>query len=300
MMDTSGLAARKRSLSMSVGRVFDVLELLCQNPGGLTQREITEALSIPKSSLSGLINEMTERRYVHLDPERRLYFLGVMTYHLGTAYSDSNELDVVARPAMAEIQRLTGEVVNLAVLEGRDVVLIGRIHSTHPLRFVPRLGARVAAHVSAAGKAVLATMEPEAVARLYAGHEFECPGPNAKCSLEALQAELEHVRAAGVAFDDEESHEGIFAIGSAVLGASSETLGALSVVLPQSRADPSRRLRLAAVVAMGSWLVSQACGFTPAIQKKYTMAQLARLWEQTPDAELARLSAGVPQLVSGG
>lgn len=200
---------------------------------------------------------------------------------------------------MGVIQRLTGEVVNLSVLEKREVVLIGRIHSTHPLRFVPRLGARVAAHVSAAGKAILATMEPEAVAKLYAGYRFECPGPKAICSLTELQTELEAIRAADVANDDEESHEGIFAVGSAIRGASSETLGALSIVLPVFRAETGRRSRLAAVLAMGSRLVSHACGYPPAIQKKYTLIQLSRLWNQTRDADSTAIPVSVPQMEAG-
>jgi DNA-binding IclR family transcriptional regulator len=229
---------------------------------------------------------MVKRQYLRLDPQRKLYFLGVMTYRLGSAYADRNELEEVARPVMNEIQRLTGEVVNLSVMQDSAVVLVGRINSSFPLRVVPNLGAQTPAYASAAGKAMLAYRDEAALAQMFAERAFERLTRHTLPTLEALQAALVPVRASGVAFDDEESHEGIAAVGTAILGASGEPVGGLSIVLPAPRlVDVAKRERLAGLVWLGGRLISQTQGYLPAIQENHSHEHLSRNWKQAAEAD---------------
>jgi DNA-binding IclR family transcriptional regulator len=261
-----------------VGRAFDVLELLCKHPNGLRQTDISQALGIPKSSTHALVAVLVERRYLRKDAEKKLYFLGPMTNELGSAYLDNSDLEAAAMPVMNEIQRLTGEVVNLSVQEDCDVVLVARVHSTFPLRVVPRIGAKTPAHVSASGKAILATLDDATLESLYAGRKPARPTPRAIGSLEVLRTVLSDVRATGIAYDEEESQDGITAVASAIRGAEGDAIGSLSIVLPAHRMDETLRERYARLVEMGSRIVSGEMGYGPALAEAGTIQDLERLW----------------------
>jgi DNA-binding IclR family transcriptional regulator len=277
-------SSKPSSLSTSVGRAFDLLELLCEFPEGLRQKQISDKLNIPKSSTHSLVKFMVERQYLREQADAQTYALGPMTHRLGSAFLDGSQLELAAMPVMSEIQRLTGEVVNLSVLDDCDVVLVARKHSTFPLRVVPSIGARMPAHVSAAGKAILATLDEAELERRFGGREPECPTPRSISTYDELKAALVRVRAVGVAFDLEESHDGITAVGSAVRGPSGDALGGLSIVLPAHRMSADMRPRYADLVRQGSVLISRAMGHEPTIGQGQTLGDLATLWSQAvPD-----------------
>ena len=73
-------------------------------------------------------------------------------------------------------------------------------------------------HCSAMGKALLARMDERALETAFA-RPRDVRTMHTITSADALHAELEKVRAAGVAIDDEENELGVRCIGTVVLGA---------------------------------------------------------------------------------
>ena len=143
------------------------------------------------------------------------------------------EIRQTLHPEIAALSAKLQETVDLSVLEGNVVRFIDQIGSPRLLRAVSSVGATFPLHLSANGKAVLAALpEDEALALLPATLE-----PNTEASITsraALLRELDEVRERGYAYDREEHHEGITAIGVALrdpLG----PLVAISVPIPTQR-----------------------------------------------------------------
>ncbi|MFE4534512.1 IclR family transcriptional regulator [Streptomyces scopuliridis] len=67
-------------------------------------------------------------------------------------------------PHMVDLYELTHETVSLAVLQGRDVVLVERVHGSRKPRASFRLPERVPAHSTALGRALLDAADPFATA----------------------------------------------------------------------------------------------------------------------------------------
>ena len=143
------------------------------------------------------------------------------------------EIRQTLHPEIAALSAKLQETVDLSVLEGNVVRFIDQIASPRLLRAVSSVGATFPLHLSANGKAVLAALsEDEALALLPAKLE---PDTDASItSRAALLRELDEVRERGYAYDREEHHEGITAIGVALrdpLG----PLVAISVPIPTQR-----------------------------------------------------------------
>jgi len=125
------------------------------------------------------------------------------------------------------------QTVDLAVRSGAQVYFIDQVAAAHRLQAVSQTGLAFPAHCSANGKALLAELSDE---QLMGELDGQLPQltPNTITDVATLLTDLAIVRQTGVAFDREEHHLGISAVGTALrnpFGVSA----AISVPLPSSR-----------------------------------------------------------------
>ena len=131
---------------------------------------------------------------------------------IGLAVSSRRDVRHEAGPYLERLSHELGETVDLAVLDGGEVLFIDQYPSRRTLRIVAEIGARFPLHSTANGKALLAALSPDEV-------EVVLPKRLAKetehtvTDRAALLDELEVVRRTGVAYDREEHTVGISAVG---------------------------------------------------------------------------------------
>ncbi|MEV4970708.1 IclR family transcriptional regulator [Streptomyces scopuliridis] len=126
---------------------------------------------------SGLAKSTTHR-VLSLLIRRGLVTYADGTYRPGPALADLaagalglpvGRLRATLLPHMVDLYELTHETVNLAVLQGSDVVLVERVHGSRTRRASFRLPERVPAHSTALGRALLDATDPFATAPSGAG-----------------------------------------------------------------------------------------------------------------------------------
>ena len=103
------------------------------------------------------------------------------------------------------------------------------------LRVVAEVGDRFPLYCTACGKALLAELEPEEAERLVP-ERIEPLTSHTIVDRRALFAEIDEVRATGVAFDREEHTLGVSAVGTALLDAGG-ALAAITVAMPAARLE---------------------------------------------------------------
>ena len=219
----------------SADRTLDVLEALADAPEQRSLGELAKALSIPKSSLHGILRTLVQRGWVRAD-DSGSFTLGLRSLRVGAAYVDRDDTVTRAQPVLDAISDELGEAVHLGRLDGSDVVYLAKRDSIHPLRLYSAIGRRLPAHATALGKAMLATFPPSQVdamlpASLVRAHAA-APSPTGT----TLRAELDRVRRDGYAVDNEENSEGIrcFAVALTPTTAGPAT-DAISVSIPTFR-----------------------------------------------------------------
>jgi DNA-binding IclR family transcriptional regulator len=214
-----------------LARAGRILRALDGEHDGLSLAELAARVGLPRSTVhrlvralhaEGLVTAASGNGGVRLGPELMRLALGMR-----------REIRQTLHPEIAALSGKLQETVDLSVLEGNVVRFIDQIASPRLLRAVSFVGATFPLHLSANGKAVLAALpEDDALALLPATLE-----PNTESSITsraALLRELDDVRERGYAYDREEHHEGITAIGVALrdpLG----PLVAISVPIPTQR-----------------------------------------------------------------
>lgn len=220
----------------SADRTLEVLEALARAPGGRRGLgELARELSIPKSSLHGILRTMMRRGWVEADPDGGRFGLGVRALQVGAAYVDADDSVGLLGDALDALAAEFGETVHLGRLDDADVVYLAKRESTHPLRLFSAIGRRLPAHATALGKALLAERTVDEVDGLL---RWPLPALTAHTVTDptVLHAELARARERGYAVDREENTDGIVCFAVAVPLRSPAT-DAISISAPASRVD---------------------------------------------------------------
>jgi IclR family acetate operon transcriptional repressor len=133
------------------------------------------------------------------------------------------------QPLMDALAQKVGETVHAAVLDGITVVHVARAVPASGPHMAVRLGERVPAHVSALGKAMLATLPRDAVLRRFPSEELPVSTAASISSRSQLLEALDEVAACGFAIDAEEARDGVACVGAPVFGREAVGMFAISV-----------------------------------------------------------------------
>ena len=119
------------------------------------------------------------------------------------------------RPFLEALAQEVNETIDLATLYGTRVRFIGQVVPGRRLRATSIFGEQFPAHSTANGKALLAELPVPTVEATFPAR-LERFTANTITTRRELLAELERVRDAGVAFDQEETELGICAVAAVV------------------------------------------------------------------------------------
>lgn len=119
----------------SAARALDVLEIVVQAEKAPTFTMIQKASGIPKSSLSYLMQELVQKRYVQYDPEVKVYYPGLALLALSAECMSTTNFSVELTRGIKSLQEETGETTHAVIREGRFAIFIGNRH--RPRRSAP-------------------------------------------------------------------------------------------------------------------------------------------------------------------
>jgi IclR family acetate operon transcriptional repressor len=238
----------------SAMRTLDILEFLVAQGRPLAAHELSTALAIPVSSLSYLLATLVERGY--LERVGRRYAPGAALGRLQPAAAGRSLADRVA-PLVRSVRTQLNETTGFFVPRGHAVEAVVSEIGNQALRYTLDVGQQAPMHAFAAGKALLATFAPAALDRYFAESERRAFTPNTIIAEGAMRAELDAIRATGIARTREEHTPGIIGIGrAATLGGA--VVGAFSVALPLARFDADAERRIVALLTRATELLAEA------------------------------------------
>jgi IclR family acetate operon transcriptional repressor len=245
MTDTTrskGSPARATSAGVqSLGRAFDVLELMAAADGEIALSRLAEASGLPGPTIHRIVRTLVARGYVLQMPSRR-YVLGPRLIGLGAGARAS--VEAWASPPLQALAEQTGETANLAMLDRDRVVYVAQVPSTrHTMRMLTEVGRRVHAHCTGVGKVLLAQLADDEARRMLSAAGMPATTPRTITDLDLMLEELARVRDQGYAVDDGEQELGVRCVAVAV-----NAVTAISVSGPTSRVTRKAVPRLAGVL----------------------------------------------------
>lgn len=228
----------------TLARGLDVLELFASASGEFSQTEISEALGLPMPTVHRLVALLTERGWLDRDPVSRRLRLGIEMVRLVPALMGGLRLSEITRPRLIRLASELHETVNLATLEGAEIVYLLSETADRLLTSRATVGMRLPAHCTALGKCLLAQL-PHDVARVALGDQpYERRTERTLTTWTSLAKDLAAIREAGVSISEEEYEVGLVSIAVPVRWLHGPGTGAINVSLPATRASAEFRDRL--------------------------------------------------------
>jgi len=239
----------KRHTIPVIDRMMDVLAELERFDSGRTIRELTEALSLPRTTVYRLLNSLQIHDVVRRD-DSGAYHLGRRLLSLAARSSTHfGDAAIVAacQPFMDKLAADVGEGVKLSVLDDEGVVVIAASQGRREYALTVAAGQRMTVHASASGKLLLAYLEPDAV-DYWLSRSMPAYTANTVTDIERLRRELAKIKRQGWAEDKGETAPSILAYAAPVFAGDGTVAAAISVpFLAGTPTNHMEKMRLAAI-----------------------------------------------------
>ena len=235
-----GAAAGKNGKTISaVERGFRVVERLAL-VSSASLEELSRSAHLAKPTTYRFLLTLRNLGYVRKDDGDR-WFLTMKLFAVGSKALDHIELPKVARPIAERLSADLGETVHMGVLDEGEALYVLKIESKYTIRMYSRVGKKIPLYCTAIGKVLLADLPEDERKAAIAEMKLVPFTPHTIRDGEALEKELERVRAEGFAVDAEEHEEGVACIAAPIRDHSGRAVAAMSMSWPTFRFDEERR-----------------------------------------------------------
>lgn len=216
--------------------------LLMLGRGNMKVTEAARQLDVAPSTAHRLLGTLVHRGFAR-QLEDRSYELGPVVQGLRPSVNGDSLLTQVSRTHLRRLAQVTGETSHVAVRDGHEIRFKASVESQQPLRIGARTGQVMPAHLTAAGKCLLADLTlPELVA------VYGTPPVIGSEPFTTLHRELADVRRLGYAINRGRSERGLCAVAVPITGADLRPLAAVTVSVPSVRYRSSRVAGLVAAL----------------------------------------------------
>ena len=223
-------------------RLFALLEAVAQKSQPFTLQTMVEETGLPKPTMHRMLAQLEGAGILQRDGNGRHYGTGQRLMRLAENVLLNNTTHGARHAVLTQLVRELGESCNITAFSGSEVLYLDRVETPAPLRFYLHPGSRVPAHCSATGKLFLSQMSASQRRRLLSSVPLETFTANTLTSFEAVDQELEQVKAQGYAFDNEEFLPGLLCLGVLVPAPQGHSNMGLAVQAPIMRFSKEKAL----------------------------------------------------------
>ncbi len=224
----------------AVSHALDLLEQFHGDIDELGVTELSKRLKLHKNNVFRLLATLESRGYIEQNKATENYRLGLKALELGQTFIKQMGLLRQAKPILEKMVEDSNETSYVAIYKDNYIVYLDVVETNLTVRVVSRVGSRLPAFCTAAGKVHMAHMTEEELEELLSKSKFEQITPTTIASPEAMREELIKVREQGYALDDEELDLGVRCIAAPIRDYTRRIVGAISVSGPTMRVSNER------------------------------------------------------------
>lgn len=189
-------------------RILTMLEACAASRRPMTIKDLAEATGLAKSTVHRMCWKLEGLGL--LEHSDRGFSIGTKMLSIANSNPLVNELRSLAIPHLVNLQQLSGASHLAMLADGKALVLDGLY--TADLRAYTLVGYGLPLHCTAAGKALLATLDPDEREDWLTNHPLRAATPRSVVNADALRRQLEQVNETGFAVSNEEFQRGIVAV----------------------------------------------------------------------------------------
>lgn len=226
-----------------------ILTLLARSRGPVPASIIASQLGLPRSTAYQLLATLQEHGYVMHLPEERRYGLGLAAVELSSAYARHEPLARLGRPLIAALVDRLRVSGHLAVPSGSDVLYVVEERAPGGPSLVTDVDVRLPMHLTASGRAILASLPKAQVRALYPNAQafaHRLAHPDGVDRYSKLRSVLDETVTRGFALERGSVTEGLSSVAAPVLDHRGWPIASVAVTFRDEEFDEGRFAQLAA------------------------------------------------------
>jgi DNA-binding IclR family transcriptional regulator len=204
-----------------------LVEVLCASDQPLGVAELARRLGSNPNMTFRLLRTLEDAGWI-LRRDDAKYEMGLRAFHFTSMPVGRMSLRRAADTPLRRLWEAFGESTYLGVVDGTRTLFLEHLDATGDIRLSARPGGRYRMHCAAPGKVLLAFSNPE-LADQVAAEGLDAQTVHTITTHEALQAELERIRARGYGLDREEYATGLICFAAPVFGVDDRLVGTIGV-----------------------------------------------------------------------
>lgn len=233
-------AAADNYMIKTVVRAMDLLDQFREGDAEFGITDLSNRLKLEKNSVFRLVVTLAAKKYIEINSSTGKYRLGMKARALGRLAAQQIDLINHARPFLLELKRQCHETCYFSVNKDGSTYYLDGVESDLPVRVVQLVGKSRTLCCTAAGRVLLAFMEPQKRLDLFLSSDVKRLTAGTVTDIDLLQSDLNQVARQGYAIDDQEHDAGVIEIAAPVFDVNGVISGALSISGPKMRLDGVR------------------------------------------------------------
>jgi IclR family transcriptional regulator, acetate operon repressor len=218
----------------TLGKAVSVLDAVALAEKPLRFTDLLDLLAQPRGTLHRHISNLMAEGLLVLRGDN-CYELGPRLLKLASRAWSGNQFRQIAEPHLASLHAATGETVHLGVLADTEIIYLDKVESRSAVRMHSQIGKASPVYCTGVGKAALSCLSPQKLAKIAYAISYRAFTPSTLVTPESLIAEVEMIRASGLAFDREEHETGISCVAAAISSRDGSLIAGISVTAPSYR-----------------------------------------------------------------
>ncbi|WP_163505788.1 IclR family transcriptional regulator [Fodinicola acaciae] len=248
------MPARTTEPASVSARLIAILDTFSEASPVRTLSDISRHSGLPLTTTHRLVAELAAGGLLERDPDGR-YRIGLRLWEIASLAPHGMRLRQTAIPYLEDLYEVTHHHVQLAVVDGHDVVYLERISSRNAVHVVSRVGGRLPVHATGVGQVLLAHASPDLQEQVLA-KPLRRYTSKTLCTEPELRRTLADIRLRGFAISDGAIELAALSVAAPVFGRDDRVVAAVSVVVP-AQTDP---YALAPAVVATARAISRALG----------------------------------------
>lgn len=226
---------------MTAGQLTLRAVALLAERGAITVTELARSLQIPTSTAHRVLVDCRAAGFAQQQRRGGAYVVGPSLIEAARVVSAESRLRDVAHASLTWLAEASGEMVTLAVLEGRAVRFVQSVSGVGPDALGAQNGHVLPAHTTAAGKAILSRRSSHLVRRQLGVHGRPPAFPGGE-PWAPFAAHLEQARQSGWAVSHGGVRVSVASVAAPIVMGDGSCSFAVAVVTPRSRLDTRQEL----------------------------------------------------------
>ena len=229
------MVRKQRHFVQSLARGLSVLCAFSAENPNLTLTQITERTGLNVVTVQRYTDTLLELGFLKRNRHRE-FFLGPEVLSLGFAFVNGNQLRKIAEEYINEFSERVGRTVNMAMLDGNEIIFLYRKEVHRFLSYDLHAGSKLPSHCTGSGKALLAALDDDSLRERIRSMDLYRVTPHTITDEKQLWDDLMLTRKRGYSISKREWILDLYSIGMPIINQKGRVEAAVNLSLSMEEA----------------------------------------------------------------